>query len=83
MARKPRLNHKAFRQIRTSAGVHYYTKEVAERVAAAAGPGFVVKEGRSINRARYVVVPKTKAAHKANYEQYAVIRALGKVQGAS
>ncbi len=79
MPKKAKLDYEAMRRLRTSAGVHAFTKQVADKVAAAAGPGFVVKRGRSINRARYVVVPKSKAAHKANYERYAVIRALANI----
>lgn len=67
------------RKIRKSPGVQSFTREQAERVAAAAGPGFAVKQGAGINRARYVVVPTTREAYTANAEEYALIRALGKV----
>lgn len=76
---KPKLNIAAIRALRTSIEVHDFTRQVAEQVAAAAGPGFEAIRGASINRARYVVVPKTPEAFKANYEDVAVVRALGKI----
>lgn len=78
MARRLDLNPAQIKAIRQSPGVQQFTKEVAERVADAAGPGFVVKKGASINRPRYVVVPTTPEAYRANAKYYALIRALGK-----
>jgi hypothetical protein len=72
-----RFNPGAFKELRTSPGVTAYTREVAEQVAAAAGPGFAVKPGAGRNRARFVVVPTTPDAYRANYEDLAVVRALG------
>jgi hypothetical protein len=37
----------------------------------------VVKPGAGRNRARFVVVPTTPDAYRANYEDLAVVRALG------
>lgn len=79
MAKRTKINYNAIRALRLSPGVQEYTREVAEKVAAAAGPGFKVKRGRGTNRARYTVVPTTPEAYKANYENYAVVRALGKI----
>jgi len=69
----------AMRDIRLRPEVAAFTKEVAEKVAAAAGPGFVVKRGLGRNRSRYTVVPTTPEAYKANADNLAVVRALGKV----
>lgn len=74
-----KFNRKAFEELRKSPGVDAFTREVAEKVAAAAGPGFIVKRGLGRRRARFTVVPSTPEAYKANYENYAVVRALGKV----
>lgn len=79
MSKRLRFTDSQLKSIRQSPGVQQFTKEVAERVADAAGPGFVVKKGASINRPRYVVVPTTPEAYRANAKYYALIRALGKV----
>lgn len=77
--RRTKVNEPAIRELRTSEPVQQLTRETAERVASAAGPGFVVKRGRGKNRARYVVVPTTPAAYRANATEMAVVRALGKI----
>ena len=76
---KVKFNTGAFRELRRTPGVDQFTRQVAERVAAAAGPGFVVKRGQGRNRARYTVVPTTPAAYKANADNLAVVRALGRI----
>lgn len=76
---KIKFSKGTMREIRLSPGVVGFTKEVAERVAAAAGPGFVAKRGLGRNRARYTVVPTTPEAYRANATDVAVVRALGKV----
>lgn len=67
------------REIRRSPEVVAFTREAADRVAAAAGPGFVVKQGVGRNRARFVVVPTTPEAYRANATSLASVRALGQV----
>ena len=79
MTPKTKVFEANIKALRLSAPVMAFTQSVAERVAAAAGPGFVAKRGASINRPRFVVVPTTPEAYKANYENLAVVRALGKV----
>ncbi len=69
----------ALRELRLSPGAQQLTKETAAKVAAAAGPGFVVKRGLGKNRARYTVVPTTPEAYRANARELAVVRALGKI----
>ena len=69
----------ALRDIRRAPGIAAFTREVAEKVAAAAGPGFVAKRSIGRNRSRYTVVPTTPDAYRANYEELAVVRALGQV----
>ena len=76
---KLKFNRDAFRDLRLEPGVIAFTKEIAEKVAAAAGPGFVVKRGLGRNRSRYTVVPTTPEAYKANADNLAVVRALGQI----
>lgn len=76
---KFKINEAAFRKLRTSEAAHNIVKQAAERVAAAAGPGFVAKRGRGSNRARYVVVPTTPEAYRANAKHLAVVRALSSI----
>lgn len=78
-AKRLKIDESQIRQLRQSAGVHQFTREVAERVAAAAGPGFAVKEQPSRNRPRFIVVPVTREAHRANAKYLAAVAALGKV----
>lgn len=68
-----------FQEIRLAPGVQDFTREIADKVAAAAGPGFVVKRSPGRNRARYVVVPTTPEAYRANHQNLAVLQALGKI----
>ena len=79
MTRPMKFNRAAFRAIRLDPGVQAFTKEVAEKVAAAAGPGFVAKPGAGTNRARYTVVPTTPEAYRANANNLAVVQALGRI----
>lgn len=79
MPKPTKLDREVLRTIRTSPGVQAFVEDVAEQVATSAGPGFIVKRGRGANRARYVVVPTTPEAYRANATEYALIRALGKV----
>lgn len=74
-----KFNQGAFRELRLDPNVLAFTREIAEKVAAAAGPGFVVKRGLGRNRSRYTVVPTTPEAYKANADNLAVVRALGQI----
>jgi len=76
---RTKIIEKNIKALRLSGPVQSFTGEVAEKVATAAGPGFVAKRGAGINRPRWVVVPTTPEAYKANYKNLAVVRALGKV----
>lgn len=79
MSKPTKINNAAIRAIRVSEPVQQFVQSQAEKVAKAAGPGFVVKRGRGVNRARFVVVPTTPEAYKANYVNLAVVRALGQI----
>lgn len=79
MSVRLKFDQAAFRRLRLEPGVTTFTRETAERVAAAAGPGFVAKRGLGKNRARYTVVPTTPEAYKANADDLAVVRALGRI----
>lgn len=79
MVQKFKINEEAFRKLRTSEAAYSMVEQAAQRVAAAAGPGFVVKRGRGANRARAVVVPTTPEAYRANAKNLAVVRALSSI----
>lgn len=71
-----RLNLAGFRELRRNPEVVADLARRAGQVAAAAGPGFEARQAPGVNRARFVVVPTTPEAYKANTTSYAVLRAL-------
>lgn len=70
------LDTRQYELLRTGRPARDALKAKAERVAAAAGPGFIVVEGESRRRSRFIVRPATPEARRANRETYAVLRAL-------
>lgn len=73
------ISKKALRDIRTWPATEAAVRAAAERVARAAGPGFVAKQAAyRENRARFFVVPVTSEAHRANAKDYAVLRGLAR-----
>lgn len=70
------LNLRGFRELRKNAAAAADLRRRAEKVAADAGPGFEVRESPSRNRTRFVVVPTTDEARRANRDSYAILRAL-------
>ncbi|MFJ2470528.1 hypothetical protein [Glutamicibacter sp. NPDC087583] len=75
------LNHAGIRNLARSAGMQNSMVGVAEKVAATAGPGFIVKRGMSRNRARAAVVASNLEAIQAEQNDRALTRAIsaGKV----
>lgn len=78
-----KLNLKGFRALRTSPAVADDLRKRAERVANAAGPGWIAVPARSKqnNRARYVVVPTTPEASRESITEQVGIRALNAGRG--
>jgi len=71
-----RLNPDGFRELRKNPLIVADLHRRADAVAAEAGPGFEVRQSPGVNRARFVVVPTTREAWRANVTSYAVLRAL-------
>lgn len=71
-----KLNLHGFKELRKSAEIRDDLNRRAAKVAAAAGPGFEVRQSPSKNRARVVVVPTTDEAEQANVDSFAALRAL-------
>lgn len=82
MATRIVFNRAAFRQLRTEPAVQRRVHEIASRIAAAAGPGYVVEDRVSPrSRARSAVVAETYKA-KADAARGGLQRALEAGRGA-
>jgi protein-disulfide isomerase-like protein with CxxC motif len=71
-----RLNLSGFRRLRTSPAARAMVMARAERIARAAGPGFVTRESPGRNRARAVVFPDTPAAAARNRRDLVLLRSI-------
>jgi len=70
------LNHSGIRDLARSSGVQNVMVGRAEKVAADAGAGFIVKQGMSRNRARAAVVSSNLEAIQAEQTDRALTRAI-------
>lgn len=78
MAIRVRLNYRGFQRLRTSPEAQALIEELAEKVADAAGPGFVAEVSKSSkNRARATVYPDTPEAVEENAQGLTLVKALG------
>lgn len=70
-----------YNEIRNSARVKEELKRRAEKVKAAAGSGFIVRDASGATRGRYMVVPDTPQARKAEARDKVLSKALGAGSG--
>ena len=83
MAKRVRieLDHKGISKLLNSEPVRADLQRRAERIAAAAGPGFEVESWKGFDRAHATVRSATPAARRAEAEHRALTRALDAGRG--
>jgi len=76
-----KLNYKGFRELRRSPAVKADLLRRGQRIAEAAGPGYIAQESPGRNRARVVIIPDTYEAAVDSLQNLTLIRVMDAGRG--